>query len=126
MDWTMVTRRTRQRRPRGQGRASEEERISRSGRRTIQIFVKVDGCKALPLDVSPTDKVGNVVRQMPSSECCSKHDVYVTHEGRVLRRSDELKNFEIGDGSTMQVTSRMRGGGKHQDKKSAAEKKHEE
>ena len=64
MDWTKVTRRMRQRRPQGQGEVSEEKRTSRSGRRTIQIFVKVDGCKALPLEVLPNDKVGDVVRRI--------------------------------------------------------------
>ena len=41
----------------------------------------------------------------------------------MLRRSDELKNFEIGDGSTMQVTSTLRVGGKQKDKKSKDGKK---
>ena len=44
-------------------------------------------------------------------------------EGRVLRRSDELKSCRGSDGSTVQVVSRMRGGAKHKDKKSKAEKK---
>ena len=41
----------------------------------------------------------------------------------MIRRSDDFKNCGIGDGSTVQVMSRMRGGGKHKDKKSKAEKK---
>ena len=46
-------------------------------------------------------------------------DVYVTMHGRVLKRSEKLKSC----GCTTQVTSRLRGGGKHKDKKSKAEKK---
>ena len=53
-------------------------------------------------DAAPSDKVSKM-RKIPSSACCSKRDVYVTLEGRVLRRSD---------GSIVQVTSRTRGGGK--------------
>ena len=49
-------------------------------------------------------------------------DVYVMSGGRILRRSDKLKSCEVRDGSTVEVTSRMRGGGKHKDKKSKAEK----
>ena len=75
------------------------------------------------MDVSLSDKVDDVVRRIPSSVCCSRHDVYVTCEGRVLRRSDELKNFGIGDGSAVQISSRVRGGGKHKNKKRKAEKK---
>ena len=42
---------------------------------------------------------------------------------RVRRRSDELRSCGVVDGSTVQVVSRMRGGGRHKDKKSKAEKK---
>ena len=41
----------------------------------------------------------------------------------VLRMSDELKSCGVTDGCTIQVTSRMRGGGRHKDKKSQVEKK---
>ena len=53
----------------------------------------------------------------------SDRDVYVTSGGRILRRSDKLDNCEIRGGSMIQVTSRMRGGGRHKDKKSKVEKK---
>ena len=43
--------------------------------------------------------------------------------GRVLRRNEKLKSCGVTDGCTIQVTSRMRGGGKHKEKKSKAEKK---
>ena len=42
---------------------------------------------------------------------------------RVRRRSDELRSCGVVDGSTVQVVSRMRGGGRYKDKKSKAEKK---
>ena len=53
----------------------------------------------------------------------SDQDVYVTSGGRILKGSDKLKSCEVRDGSTVEVTSRMRSGGKHKDKKSKAEKK---
>ena len=55
--------------------------------------------------------------------CCSKSDVYVTSGGRVLRRSEELRSCGVSKESTMEVTSRMRGGGKHKDKTNQVEKK---
>ena len=93
--WTVVTRHKRQ-------------------RRTIQIFVKVDEAKVTPMEVSLTDgKVEDVMRQVQRDE-----DVYVTMHGKVLRRNEKLKSCGVTDGCTVQVTSRMRGGGKHKDKKS--------
>ena len=47
----------------------------------------------------------------------------MTSGGRILKGSDKLKICEVRDGSTIQVTSRMRGGGKHKDKKSKVDKK---
>ena len=90
----------------------------REKRRTIQIFVMVNESRTFPLDVSPDDKVEEVTRHIQSEE-----DVYVTLHGRVLKRSEKLKSCEVTDGCMFQVTSRMRGGGKHKDKKSKAEKK---
>ena len=48
----------------------------------------------------------------------------MTCEGRVIRRSEELRSCGVRDGSTVQLMSRMLGGGKHKDKKSKSEKKH--
>ena len=93
-------------------------RNNRKKRRTIQIFVKVNESRTFPLDVSPDDKVDDVMRQIQSEE-----DVYVTLRGRVLKRSEKLKSCEVTDGCTIQVTSRMRGGGRHKDKRSKAETK---
>ena len=47
----------------------------------------------------------------------------MTSGGRILKGSDKLKSCEVRDGSTVEVKSRMRGGGKHKDKKSKVEKK---
>ena len=85
----------------------------------VQIFVKVDEAKVTPIEVSLTDgKVEDVMRQVQKDE-----DVYVTMHGRVLRRNEKLKSCGVTDGCTIQVTSRMRGGGKHKDKKGQKERK---
>ena len=99
-DWTVVTRNKRQ-------------------RKMAQIFVKVNGSKATPMEVNLTDdKVEDVMRQIQKDE-----DVYVTMHGKVLRRDEKLKSCEVTDGCTIQVTSRLRGGGKHKDKRSKADTK---
>ena len=99
--WTVVTR-------------SEKQR-----KRTIQIFVKVDGSKVTPMEVSLTDdKVEDVIRRIPNGE-----DVYVTMHGRTLKGREKLNSCGVSDGCTIQVMSRMRGGGKHKDRKSKVEKK---
>ena len=71
------------------------------------------------MEVSLTDdRVEDVMRQIQKDE-----DVYVTMHGKVLRRDEKLKSCEVTDGCTVEVTSRMRGGGKHKDKKGKEEKK---
>ena len=98
--WTVVTRNKRQ-------------------RKMVQIFVKVDEAKVTPMDVSLTDgKVEDVIRQVQKGE-----DVYVTIKGKVLRRNEKLKSCGVTDGCTIQVTSRMRGGGRHKDKRSKTDTK---
>ena len=88
-------------------------------KKVVQIFVKVDGMKMVAMEVSPEDKVQKILNTVSGIE----RDVYVTSGGRILRGSDKLKNFEVRDGSTVEVTSRMRGGGgKHREKKSKIEK----
>ena len=47
----------------------------------------------------------------------------MTMYGKVLRRSEKLKSCGVSDGCTIQVTSRLRGGGKHKDKRSKADKR---
>ena len=100
MDWTVVTRNKRQR------------------KRMVQIFVKMNECKVFPLDVSLDDAINDVLKQIQSDE-----EVYVTMHGRVLRRNDMLKSCGVTDGCTVEVTSRIRGGGKHKDKKGQKERK---
>ena len=97
-DWTVVTR-------------------SRRPRKMVQIFVRVNGPKATPMEVNLTDDE-DVMRRIKNDE-----DVYVTTHGRVRKKSEMLKICEVTDGCTIQVTSRVRGGGRHKDKKSKAEKK---
>ena len=72
-----------------------------------------------PMEVSLTDgKVEDVLRQIQKDE-----DVYVTMHGSVQRRNEKLKSCGVTDGCTIQVTSRMREGGRHKNKKSKVEKK---
>ena len=97
-DWTVVTRDRRQ-------------------KKMIQIFVKVNGTKAMEVSLTD-DKVDDVIRRIPNGE-----DMYVTMHGRVLKRTEKLKSCEVTDGCTIQVTSRLRGGGKQKDKKSRDEKR---
>ena len=80
----------------------------------VQIFVKMNESKVIPMEVSlEDDKVEDVMRQIQKDE-----DAYVTLHGRVLKRSDKLKSCGVTDGCTIQVTNRLRGGGKHKVKKS--------
>ena len=109
----------------GRGEQVEEDvtgwtEVTRKKRRKmIQIFVRVNGSKTSPMEVSLTDdRVEDVMRQIQKDE-----DVYVTMHGKVLRRDEKLKSCEVTDGCTVEVTSRMRGGGKHKDKKGKEEKK---
>ena len=98
--WTVVTRNKRQ-------------------RKMVQVFVKVDGGKTSTMEVEMSDRVDDIVKKTPISD----QDVYVTSGGRILRRRDKLESCEVRDGSILEVTSRMRGGGRHKDKKSKSEKK---
>ena len=68
--------------------------------------------------MSPDDKVNDMTKQVQNDE-----DVYVTMYGRVLKRSEKLRSCGVTGGCTIQVTSRMRGGGRHKDKMSKAGKK---
>ena len=80
----------------------------------VQIFVRVNGSKATPMEVNLTnDKVEDVMRRIQNDE-----DAYVTMQGKVLRTADrKLKSCGVTDGCTIQVTSRMRRGGRHKVKK---------
>ena len=94
-DWTVVTRNKRQ-------------------KKMVQIFVRVNGSKSTSMEVNLTDdKVEDVMRRIQNVE-----DTYVTLHGRVLKKSEKLKSCGVTDGCTIQVTNRMRGGGRHKVKKS--------
>ena len=98
-DWTVVTRKKK--------------------RKMVQIFVKADGSRATPMEENLSDdKVEDILRQVQNDE-----DAYVTLHGRVLKRGEKLKSCGVTDGCTVQVTSRLRGGGKHKDKRGQKEKK---
>ena len=85
-------------------------------------WMKVDGSKVTPMEGSLTDdKVEDVIRRIPNGK-----GVYVTMHGRTLKRSEKLSSCGVSDGCTIQVMSRMRGGGKHKDKQSKTEKKQTE
>ena len=93
--------------------------VSRKRKKMVQIFVKVDGGKTSTMEMEMNDRVDDIVKRTPISD----QDVYVTSGGRILRRRDKLESCEVRDGSILEVTSRMRGGGRHKDKKSKSEKK---
>ena len=57
------------------------------------------------MEVSLEDKVQKILNTASKSD----RDVYVTSGGRILKGSDKLKSCEVRDGSTVEVTSRMRG-----------------
>ena len=95
------------------------KRTRRKSRKMVQIFVKVDGGKTSTMEMEMSDKVDDIVKKIPICD----QDVYVTSGGRILKGSDKLESCEVRDGSTIQVTSRMRGGGRRKDKKSKVEKK---
>ena len=86
--------------------------VTRDKRKKIQIFVKVDGGKTSAMEMEMSDKVDDIVKKIPICD----QDVYVTSGGRILREVGKLENCEVRDGSTVEVTSRTRGGGKHKDK----------
>ena len=84
----------------------------------IQMFVKVDGGKTSAMEIEMSDKVDDIVKKIPISD----RDVYVTSGGKILRRSDLLESCDVRDGSIVEVTNRMRGGGRHKDKRNKAQK----
>ena len=91
--------------------------------KTIQIFVKVDGTKTVPMEVSPKDRVHDAVEKILNTASGCDHDVYVTSDGRVLRTSEELGSCGVRVGSMVQIASMLRGGGRQKDKKSQTEKR---
>ena len=47
------------------------------------------------------------MKRIPNSVCGNNRDVYMTMGGRVLGRSEALRNCGVIDGSIDQVTNRM-------------------
>ena len=74
--------------------------------------------KTFPLGVSLDDMISGVLRKIQNDE-----DVYVTMHGKVQQRREKLRSCGVTDGCTMQITSRLRGGGRHKDKSKKAERK---
>ena len=101
------------------GQSTASTKSFGGGFRRIQIFVKVDDSKAVAMEVSPKDKVQKILNTTSGSD----QDVYVSCDGRVLRGSEELGSCGVRDGTAVQVVSRLRGGGRHRDKKSQKERK---
>ena len=92
-------------------------RSAKQMRKMVQMFVKADGMKTVAMEVSPEDKVQKILNTVGGSD----RDVYVMCEGRILRKSEKLKSCGVRDGNTVQVVSRMRGGGKEEKKKQVAQ-----
>ena len=67
-------------------------------------------------DGGKSDRRQSRGRDKTDSECVTMH-------GRTLKRSEKVNSCGVSDGCTIQVTNRMRGGGRHKDKKGKAEKK---
>ena len=61
----------------------------RDSSRAFQIFVKMDDSKTVTMDVESIDKIGDTVRRSVEYD---KQCVYATCEGRILRKSDEMKS----------------------------------
>ena len=99
MDWVAVRRRT-------------KSRTQQQSRRKVKVLVKVDGSRAITMDVALSDKVSDVVTQIPNGVCGSESDVCGTSGGRGPGRGEGLRCCRVSDGSTVQVMSRMLGEGR--------------
>ena len=75
-------------------------------RMMVQIFVKEDGARTSTMELARSDKVNDIVKRIPTSGCCNKCDVYVTFEGKVLKRHEELRSCGVSDGCTLQVVNK--------------------
>ena len=63
-------------------------RSKKERKRTVQIFVKVDGGKTSVMEMETSDKVDDIVKKILISD----QDVYVTNGGRLLRKRDKLES----------------------------------
>ena len=68
-------------------------------KKTVQIFVKLDEMKTVLREVSTEDKVQEILNTVGGGD----QDLYVTCEGRMLRKDEHLKSCGVRDGSTIQV-----------------------
>ena len=89
MGWTVVTRNRKQK------------------RRMVQIFVKMDGARTVPMEVSFDAKVRDLQSRALRSKSENDQDVYVMSDGRVLNGSEELGSCGVRDGSAVQVVRRL-------------------
>ena len=80
------------------------------------MFVKMDGERTVPMEVSLDAKVRDVARRVLRSGSEDDQDVYVISDGRVLKASDESRCCGVRDWSTMQVVRRLRAGGRNKSK----------
>ena len=94
----------------GGKRKTHEEKI-------FQILVKVPGSAVMILDATPSKTVEDLKQEVSSKLKYEIDDTYLTFEGKKLRWRDELNGCGILDGSTVQLTNKMRGGGVHKIKK---------
>ena len=79
-------------------RKSGKKESTRNSGSVTQIFVKMDSCKKVTQDVTPSDKVSDIMRRIPNNVCWSKGNIFVILGGRVLRWSDDMKTCCIEDG----------------------------
>ena len=78
-------------------------------RRMVQIFVKMDGARTVPMEVSLDAKVREIAGRVLRGGSEDDQDVYVMSDGRVLQVSDDLRSCGVRDGSAVQVIRRLRG-----------------
>ena len=57
----------------------------------ILFVVKMDNCKTLTQDDTPTDKVSDIMRQIPNNMCCSKGNIFVILGETVPRWSNDVR-----------------------------------
>ena len=118
-------RQRRERRSEREGRKNEEaDKFAMDA--TIQIFVNADDSKTVSMEVSTRDKVHSVIEKVHNTASGRNQDANAGREGRMLSEGEELGNCRVRDGSTVQVVSSLRGGGKHKDKKVQIERKQAE
>ena len=102
----------------------ERVRSKKHDEKIFQIFIKLLGSAVMMFEATPSATVKDAKQEFNSKLKWETGDAYLTFDGKVLRGRDEVKSCGIGNGGTVQVMSKMRGGGRRKDKKRKAEKKH--